>query len=88
MTKTQAAADSRDETSLMLDHVEIEIEAILGARRMTVGELRTLAQDDVLALSASLSDPVELRVNGRTIGLGEIVAVDDHFAVRVTRIGS
>lgn len=88
MMKAQATRDDETrDTALMLDHVSVEIEAILGVQQTTIGALKALVADDLVPLSASLSDPVELRVNGRTIGFGEIVAVNDSFAVRVTRVG-
>jgi flagellar motor switch protein FliN len=86
MTKIEAVSSGKSETSLALDHVEVEIEAVLGSRRTTIGELKALVENDLVPLTTSLSDPVELRVNGRTIGFGEIVAVGDSFAVRVTSI--
>lgn len=88
MTKIQAVqSDAPREAALALDHVSVEIEAVLGATVMTIGELRALARDGVVELAASLADPVELRVNGRTIGVGEVVAVGDSFGVRITQIG-
>lgn len=89
MTKIQPVenGDAQD-ASLALDHVSIEIEAVLGTATMTIGELRALVENDVVSLAASLADPVELRVNGRIIGVGEIVAVEDSFGVRITRIGA
>ena len=86
MTKTEAIGSGKHEASLALDHVEVEIEAVLGSRQTTIGELKALVENDLVPLTTSLSDPVELRVNGRTIGFGEIVAVADSFAVRVTRL--
>ena len=86
MTKTEATDSGKREASLALDHVEVEIEAVLGSRQTTIGELNALVENDLVPLTTSLSDPVELRVNGRTIGFGEIVAVADSFAVRVTSI--
>ncbi len=89
MTKIQQAeGDKPREASLALDHVAVEIEAILGTTTMTIGDLRDLAQNDVVSLAASLADPVELRVKGRAIGVGEIVAVDGQFGVRITRVGA
>lgn len=89
MTKVQTAEnDAKQDASLALDHVSVEIEAVLGATSMTIGELRALANEDVVHLTASLADPVELRVNGRAIGVGEIVAVGESFGVRITHIGA
>ena len=87
MSDTPPIADKARDTSPALDHVEIEIEAILGKRRMTIGALRSLAGGDLVSLSTSLSEPVELRVNGRAIATGEIVAVGNHFGVRITHVG-
>jgi flagellar motor switch protein FliN/FliY len=71
----------------LIDHVQIEVEALLGSKPITIAELNALAQGDVIALGTQINDPVTLRVNGRIIGSGEIVTVNDRFAVRITQIG-
>lgn len=72
----------------LINHVEIEVEALLGEAIMTVAELNTLAEGDVVRLNGQINEPVSIRVNGRIIGRGEIVTVNDRFAVRVTQIGA
>ncbi len=71
----------------LIDHVEVEIEVILGEARLSVAELTRLEAGDVVPIDRKLSEAAELRVNGRVIARGEIVSVDDKFAVRVTEIG-
>lgn len=71
----------------LIDHVQIEVEALLGSKPITIAELNALSQGDVIALGTQINDPVTLRVNGRIIGSGEIVTVNDRFAVRITQIG-
>lgn len=71
----------------LLDHVEVACEAILGSGTITIGKLNSMAKGDVLSLDRSPSDPVDVTVNGKTIARGEIVTVDDRFAIRLTEIG-
>jgi flagellar motor switch protein FliN/FliY len=71
----------------LIDHVEIELEVLLGDARLTVSELSRLKPGDVVPIDRKLSEAAEIRVNGRVIARGEIVSVDDKFAVRVTEIG-
>lgn len=71
----------------LVDHVEVTCEAILGSGDLTIGKLNAMAKGDVIALDRSPADPVDIRVNGKTIARGEIVTVDDKFAIRLTEIG-
>lgn len=71
----------------LVDHVEVTCEAVLGSGDITIGKLNALAKGDVIALDRSPADPVDIRVNGKTIARGEIVTVDDKFAIRLTEIG-
>lgn len=84
-----AALDQRTEElpSRLIDHVEVEVEVVLGDARLSVAELTGLKHGDVLPLNRKLSEAAEIHVNGRVIAHGEIVSVDENFAVRVTEIG-
>ncbi len=53
---------------------------------MNVGELDALARGSVVPLDRSLNQAVDLVVKGKTIARGEIVSVQDRFAVRITEI--
>lgn len=79
-------AKSTDPVELV-DHVQVDCEALLGSGQMTIGQLSKLAKGDVVTLDRSPADPVDIRVNGKTIARGEIVTVDDRFAIRLTEIG-
>ena len=70
----------------MIDDVEIEIEAFVGAARMTVADLGALEAQSVVTLDAPLNQAVELRLNGIVIAQGELVAVGDKFGVRLSEI--
>ena len=70
----------------LVNHVEVVCEAILGGGTMTIGRLNGITKGDIITLDRSPSDPVDIRVNGKTIARGEIVTVDEHFAIRLTEI--
>lgn len=72
----------------VIDSVEIALEAVLGSASLTVAELAKLKADDILPLQARLNAPVELRLNGAAIARGELVAVGDNFAIRLTEIAA
>lgn len=84
-----APTETNDAVTLavrMIDHVEVELEAFVGAARMTVAELAALAPEAVVTLEAPLNRAVELRLNGAAVARGELVAVGDRFGVRLTEI--
>lgn len=84
--KTQAAGETGSQANL-IDHVEIDVEALLGKATLTVAELNALSEGDVITLDRQVNEPVSIGVNGRIIGRGEIVTVNDCFAVRLTQVG-
>lgn len=71
----------------LVDHVEVVCEAILGSGSITIGRLGKLVPGETLILDSSPADPAEIRVNGKVIARGEVVTVDDRFAIRLTEIG-
>lgn len=72
----------------LIDAVEVSLDGFLGSARMTVAELSALREGDVIALDAALNGPVELRLNGVAVARGELVAVGEKFAVRLTEIAA
>ena len=72
----------------LIDAVEVSLDGFLGTARMTVGELTALEKGGVITLDATLNTAVELRLNGVAVARGELVAVGDNFAVRLTEIAS
>jgi len=71
----------------IIDHVEVQIEALLGDARLTVAELKQLSAGDTLPIDRQINEAVDLRVNGHIVARGEIVTIDDKFAVRITQVG-
>ncbi|MET0183801.1 MAG: FliM/FliN family flagellar motor switch protein [Caulobacterales bacterium] len=70
----------------LIDNVDVTVETYIGETPLSIADLNALRPGSVVPLEASLSDLVELRVNGVTIAHGELVAVGDKFGVRITAI--
>jgi flagellar motor switch protein FliN/FliY len=80
-----APAVRRNGLDLLRD-VEMEVTVELGRTRMTIRELLALAPGAVVELDRAAGSPADLLVNGRLIARGEVVVVDEDFAVRITEI--
>lgn len=85
------AARSRASTTLPLERfaeVNIEISVEIGRVTMPIGELLQLGEGAVVELNRSISEPVDVMAQGVRIASGEVVVIDDRFAVRITEIAS
>ncbi|MEZ4569649.1 MAG: flagellar motor switch protein FliN [Thermomicrobiales bacterium] len=69
-----------------LQDVEVEVIATLGTTRMQIRDILGLHVGSVVELHKVVGEPVEVTLNGRLIARGEVVVVDEKFAVRVTEI--
>lgn len=70
----------------MLGHVDVHLEVVLGCATLTVEELFALKAGTSLALDTELDAFVALQLNGKTIARGHLVAVDDHFGIKIADI--
>jgi type III secretion system YscQ/HrcQ family protein len=71
----------------LLDGVSVELGFEIGHHRMALGELMQLAPGHVFALGANPEgDAVDLVVDGRVIGAGQLVLVGEALGVRVLRL--
>lgn len=80
-----ATGGPRAAYDLLLD-VEMDVTAELGRTRMTVRSLLELEPGSIVELDRMAGSPVDLLVNGRLIARGEVVVVDEEFALRLTEI--
>jgi flagellar motor switch protein FliN len=69
-----------------LYQVKARLQVCVGEATVTVGELLAAKQHQVLRLDRLLDEPVDLMVEGKIIARGHLVAVDGHFAVRLSEL--
>jgi|WetSurMetagenome_2_1015567.scaffolds.fasta_scaffold26441_5 flagellar motor switch protein FliN len=79
--------DQKPQTSLdMLMDVPLNISVELGRSHMTLRHTLELVQGSVIELDRLAGDAVDIFVNERLLARGEVVVVDDKFAVRITEL--
>lgn len=66
--------------------VQVTVTAELGRVQIPIHELLTVGEGSVIELDRSISAPIELLAQGVPLGNGEVVVVDDTFAVRIKEI--
>ena len=66
--------------------VNVPIWAELGRVKMPIGDILKLGQGSVLKLGRRVSEPVDLIAQGVRLARGEVVVVDDCFAVRIKEV--
>lgn len=69
-----------------LHNVEVEVIATLGTTRMQIRDILGLQVGSVVELHRMVGEPVDVTLNGRLIARGEVVVVDEKFAIRVHEI--
>ena len=77
------------DTRLTLDRfadVQVELSVQIGRVNMPLGDLLNLGQGSVVKLNRDISAPVSVMAQGKRIAGGEVVVLDDKYAVRITSI--
>jgi flagellar motor switch protein FliN len=69
-----------------LSDVPVELAVEIGRARMTVGATLELRPGSIVVLDRMAGEPVDLLVNGTPIARGEVVVIDEEFALRVTEV--
>lgn len=67
----------------LIGHVQVALAAQVGTVTMSVERLFALKSGDVVSMDELLEAPLTLMLNGRPVARGELLAVDDHFGVRI-----
>lgn len=71
-----------------LQHLKIRVTVQVGGTDLTVGELLGASAQQILKLDRTLEQPVEVLLEGQVVARGMLVAVDDHFGVRITEVAA
>lgn len=69
-----------------LHSIKTQLQVCVGQASVTVGELLGAREQQVLVLDRTPDQPVDLLLDGKVVARGQLVAVDGHFAVRITEL--
>ncbi|HOF58232.1 MAG TPA: flagellar motor switch protein FliN [Syntrophorhabdaceae bacterium] len=88
VSKNQQTDDSKrfelNFESLLDIPVDISVE--IGRTKMTIGELLSLSKGSTLELNKIAGESVDIYVNERLLGKGDIVVVNERLGVRINEI--
>ncbi len=71
--------------SVLLD-LSLPISIELGRTKMTVQEILRLGRGSVIQLDRLAGEPIDIYVGDRRFAEGEVVVIDEHFGIRITRV--
>lgn len=83
--EAQPSQGTQRDINFILD-VPLEMTVIIGSTKILVQELLQLGQGSVIALDKLAGEPMEVFVNHKLIGRGEVVVVNEKFGIRLTDI--
>lgn len=75
----------KDNLQLLMD-VPLQISVEIGTARRKVKDILEFSQGTIIELERQAGAPVDIIVNGNLIAKGDVVVIDDNFAVRITEI--
>ena len=70
----------------LIMNVPLNVSIEVGKTKKKIKDIMDFAQGTVLELEKQAGAPVDIIVNGQLIARGDVVVIDDNFAVRVTGI--
>jgi len=78
-------AQQKENIGIIMD-VPLEVTVELGRTSRKIKEILEFAPGTIVDLDKLAGEPIDILVNGKHVATGEVVVVDENFAVRVTDI--
>jgi flagellar motor switch protein FliN/FliY len=79
------AVDDAGNIDMLLD-VDLMVTVELGRAQLKLRDVLNLSCGSVIELSRLTSEAVDILVNGALLATGEVVVIDDRFAVRINKL--
>lgn len=77
--------DQNDNLKLLMG-VPLNVSVEIGSTTKKVKEILDFTQGSIIELERQAGAPVDIVVNGNLVAKGDVVVIDDNFAVRITEI--
>lgn len=85
-TLTAKSTSTEEELKISPEELPVHLTIEVGRMRMTVGELLALAPGNLIDLHVAPEQGVDLVVNGKKVGRGELIRMGDVLGVRILSI--
>ena len=70
----------------ILLHIDLPVTVELGCKDMRIKEILDLGQGSVVELNKLAGDLVDLKINGKKFATGEVMVVDENYAIRIVNL--
>lgn len=88
MSMSEPGSAMNSNMDLIMD-IPIDVQIVLGSSKMQVSSLMNLTEGATIALDRKIGEPVDLIVNGRLIGRGEITVLENdetRFGIKLIEV--
>ncbi|MDH4224858.1 MAG: flagellar motor switch protein FliN [Deltaproteobacteria bacterium] len=88
-TASEYSEGSGGEPPIDIDYlvdVNLDISVEVGRRTAYVSEVLSFEKDSIIELNKLVGEPLNLLVNGKRVAKGEVVVVNEKFALKITEI--
>lgn len=75
-----------EQNGLAVENLYVALRVELEARRLTVQEVGNLRENQTLELGIRPTDEVNILIDDRVVGRGELVSIEDRLGVRITKL--
>lgn len=82
---SEVTEDVLDDEFALVKNIQLEVKCVAGRVRMPLEKLLRLGVGSVVELDSQVGQDVEVLINGKPVMYGEIVAVGNHFGLRLTK---
>lgn len=86
LTVVEARPGDRFRNLEMLIRLPVKVDVRIGQATLPAREVLALGKGSSVLLEQSVNDSAEVLVNGKVVALGEMVAVEGVFGVRITKV--
>ena len=80
-----AAMQANENIGLIMD-VPLNVTVELGRTSKSISEILDFAPGTIIELDKIAGEPIDVLVNGKFVAKGEVVVIEESFAVRITEI--
>lgn len=84
---SESPSGRNDDLSRILD-LELPVRVSFGKAQVSLKDVLKLTTGSIVELDRSIHDPVEIIVNDRVVGRGEVVVIEGNYGVRIQEIVS
>jgi len=81
----EAVTQQKENIGILMD-VPLDVSVELGKTSKKIKEILEFSPGTIIELDKLAGEPIDILVNGKYVAKGEVVVIDENFAIRVTNI--